>query len=97
MGKTVSVAGDHLTGDELASVFSKVLRTEVVYEAADLQAYRASGEPAAADMANMFQYDVDNEAAFVASRDLGVARKLNPELQSFETWLAAHAEAFKNL
>ena len=94
--KTLSIAGDHLTGDELASIFSKVLRKEVVYEAADLQAYRASG-PGAADMANMFQFYVDFESQFVAARDLSVARKLNPELQSFEAWLMAHADAFKDL
>ena len=93
----VGIAGDHLTGDELASVFTKVLRKEVVYEATDLQAYRASGGPVAADMANMFQFYVDFESQFVAARDLSTARKLNPELQSFEEWLTAHADAFKEL
>ena len=95
--KTVGIAGDHLTGDELASAFSKVLRKEVVYEAADLEAYRASGGPGAADMANMFQFYVDFESQFVAARDLSSARKLNPELQSFEQWLTAHAGDFKDL
>jgi uncharacterized protein YbjT (DUF2867 family) len=95
--KTVGIAGDHLTGAELASVFSKVLRKEVLYEAADLQAYRASGGPGAEDMANMFQIYIDFEGQFTAARDLSVARKLDPELQSFEAWLTAHADAFKDL
>jgi hypothetical protein len=60
-------------------------------------AYRASGAPGADDMGNMFQFYVDNEEAFVAARDIEYARKLNPDLQSFEQWLTAHKDAFKDL
>ncbi len=34
---------------------------------------------------------------FVASRNVDYSRKLNPHLQSFQQWLAAHADAFKDL
>ena len=97
VNKTVGIAGDHLTGDECASVFSKVLRKEVVYEAVDVQAYRASGGAGGQDMAAMFLFYSTFEGPFVAARDVGVARKLNPELQSFEAWLTEHADAFKDL
>jgi hypothetical protein len=35
------------------------------------------------------------QTPFVAQRDLEVARRLHPGLQSFESWLRAHADAFK--
>ena len=97
VNKTIGIAGDHLTGDEFASVFSKVLRKEVVYEAVDVEKYRASGEPGAQEMAVMFAYYIRFAGPFVAARDLSVARKLNPELQSFEAWLTEHADALKDL
>ena len=37
------------------------------------------------------------QSLFVASRNVDYARKLNPNLQSFQQWLAAHADAFKDL
>jgi hypothetical protein len=36
-----------------------------------------------------------HQTPFVAQRDLEVARRLHPGLQSFESWLRAHADAFK--
>ena len=59
---TIGIAGDHLTGDEYASVFTKVLGKEVKYEAVDFEAFRARGGDAMRDMANMFQFYVDFEA-----------------------------------
>jgi hypothetical protein len=41
---------------------------------------------------NMFQFKRDFEAEYVGPRDLDYARTLNPELQDFDTWLAANAE-----
>jgi hypothetical protein len=36
------------------------------------------------------------EDRFTAARDLEAARELNPELQDFATWLAAHREALRS-
>jgi hypothetical protein len=39
----------------------------------------------------MFQFKRDFEGAFCGARDLAFSRSLNPELQTFERWLAANA------
>jgi hypothetical protein len=39
----------------------------------------------------MFQFKRDFEADFRGARDLAFSRRLNPGLQSFESWLAANA------
>lgn len=97
IGKTIGIAGDHLSGEEYADAFSKVLRVDVSYEAVDVQTYRASGAPGAEDMANMFQYYADFEAPFLAARDLAATRRLNPQLRSFEAWLREHEADFAQL
>lgn len=38
----------------------------------------------------MFQFKADLEDMFRAARDPSVARRLNPELQTFSNWLAAN-------
>ncbi len=39
----------------------------------------------------MFQYKRDFNREFREIRDVEAARRLNPELQSFRTWLSRHA------
>ena len=46
-------------------------------------------------MANTFQYYVEAADYFTGARDLKVVRELNPQLQSFETWLAVHKDAIR--
>jgi hypothetical protein len=38
----------------------------------------------------MFQFNRDFSDYFCGARDPDFARSLNPELQTFERWLAAH-------
>ena len=38
----------------------------------------------------MFQFKRDFEHVFCGARDVGVARTLNPSLQTFEDWLAVN-------
>jgi uncharacterized protein YbjT (DUF2867 family) len=86
-GKTVSIAGEHLTGAQMASALSKALGIEVNYNDVPADVYRTFGFPGADEMGNMFQFKRDFEADYVGARNLDVARSLNPALQSFETWL----------
>ncbi|MGH8254961.1 MAG: NmrA/HSCARG family protein, partial [Steroidobacteraceae bacterium] len=88
IGKRVSVAGEHITGKQMAASLSKALGKEVRYNDVSPDAYRKFGFPGAEDLGNMFQYYRDFEAQFVGARDLNVARSLNPALQSFDQWLA---------
>jgi uncharacterized protein YbjT (DUF2867 family) len=88
IGKTVSIAGEHLSGAELAAAFSKALGEEVVYNDVDPDTYRSFGFPGADEMGNMFQFKRDFESAYVGARDIDRTRALNPDLKSFEEWLA---------
>ncbi|TAK09526.1 MAG: NmrA/HSCARG family protein, partial [Candidatus Manganitrophaceae bacterium] len=88
IGKTVGIAGDHLTGAQMAAGFTKALGQEVRYNAVTPEVYRSFGFPGADDLGNMFQYKRDFEKEFTGARSLSVSRSLNPELQTFDQWLA---------
>ncbi|OBJ63133.1 NmrA/HSCARG family protein [Mycobacterium asiaticum] len=90
LGQTLSIAGDHLTGQEYASALSEVLGETVSYEPPSWDEFRTQGFPGAVEMGNMFQYYAENSARFVGDRDLAQVREINPELQSFRDWLALH-------
>jgi uncharacterized protein YbjT (DUF2867 family) len=90
IGKTVGIAGEHLTGAQMAAEFSKALGQEVHYNAVPPEVYRSFGFPGADDLGNMFQFKHDFEDYFCGARNLAVSRSLNPTLQTFETWLAAN-------
>jgi uncharacterized protein YbjT (DUF2867 family) len=88
VGKHVGVAGEHLTGAQMAEELSRALEEPVAYTYVPPEVYRTFGFPGADDLGNMFQYKRDFEDAFCAARDLAVSRSLNPELQTFAQWLA---------
>jgi len=92
IGKTVGIAGDHVSGADMAAAFSKALGKKVVYHAMEPAAYRALGFPGADDLGNMFQFYRDFNDDFVAARSVEKSRKLNPRLQSFQQWLDANAK-----
>ena len=92
IGKTVGIAGEHLTGVEMAAALGTALGTPVRYQAIEPTVYRGLGFPGAEDLGNMFQFKRDFEADFRGARDVGFARSLNPGLQSFSGWLAANAD-----
>jgi uncharacterized protein YbjT (DUF2867 family) len=87
VGKTVGVAGDHLTGAQMAAAFSKALGREVRYNDVPPEVYRSFGFPGAEDMGNMFQFKRDFEQIYTGARSVEFSRSLNPALQSFEQWL----------
>jgi len=87
IGKTVGIAGEHLTGSQMAAAFSAALGKEVVYNAVPPEVYRSFGFPGAEDLGNMFQFKRDFEEYYCGARNLAFARSLNPSLQTFEQWL----------
>lgn len=93
VGQTVGVAGEHLTGAEMAAAFTTAIGKEVAYFAMEPDAYRGLGFPGAEDLGNMFQFKRDFNADFCGARDVSVARRLNPQLQTFADWLAANKDA----
>jgi uncharacterized protein YbjT (DUF2867 family) len=87
VGKTVGIAGEHLSGGEMASAFGRVLGQKVVYNDVPPEVYRGFGFPGADDLGNMFQFKRDFNDDFRRARSVDGTRALNPKLQSFEKWL----------
>ncbi len=88
IGQTVGIAGEHLTGVQMATALAKALGQEVRYNAVTPEAYRGFGFPGAEDLGNMFQFKRDFEQYFCGARDPAFARSLTPSLQTFAQWLA---------
>jgi uncharacterized protein YbjT (DUF2867 family) len=89
IGKTVGIAGEFLTIDEMGAKLSKGLGIgPVKYNAVDANVYRGFGFPGADEMGNMFQADRDFEKEMMANRSLDVTRSLNPALQTFDQFVA---------
>ncbi len=88
IGKTVGIAGEHLTGAQMAAAFTKALGQKVRYNDVPPEVYRSFGFPGADDLGNMFQFKRDFEQYFCGARNPDVARALNPSLQTFDRWLA---------
>jgi uncharacterized protein YbjT (DUF2867 family) len=87
IGKTVGIAGEHLTGNQMAAALSRALGREIRYNDVPPEAYRALGFPGAEDLGNMFQFKRDFEQDFCGARDVEFSRSLNPALQTFDDWL----------
>lgn len=92
IGKTVGVAGEHLTGQEMAQKLSKVMGQEVVFNNVSPETFRGFGFPGADDLGNMFQFYRDFEEDCNRVRDVGFSKELNPELKSFDEWLAENGK-----
>jgi uncharacterized protein YbjT (DUF2867 family) len=87
IGKTVGIAGGHLTGDQMAKSLSKALGQQVTYNAVSPATYRAFGFPGADDLGNMFQFNSEFEQDCCDARNISETKSLNPELQTFDRWL----------
>jgi uncharacterized protein YbjT (DUF2867 family) len=90
IGKRVGVAGEHLTGAQMAAALGKSIGQPVRYNDVPPDVYRSFGFPGAEDLGNMFQFKRDFEEVFCGARDLELARAINPALLTFEAWLAAN-------
>lgn len=91
VGKTVGIAGDHLTGAQMAAALTKAIGRPVAYRDVPPDVYRGFGFPGAEDIGNMFQSKRDFNALFTGNRNLDESRRLNPGLTSFATWLEKNA------
>jgi uncharacterized protein YbjT (DUF2867 family) len=88
IGRTIGVAGEHLTATQMAAALTKALGQTVRYNAVTPEMYRGFGFAGAEDLGNMFQFNRDFEAVFCGARNLDVSRSLNPALQTFDEWLS---------
>ena len=92
IGKTVGVAGEHLTGEQMAAALSQALGRDIAYNEVSPQVFRAFPFPHADDFGNMFQYFRDFSDEFCGARSIEESRALNPKLQTLEQWLAANKQ-----
>jgi uncharacterized protein YbjT (DUF2867 family) len=92
IGKRIGIAGEHLTGSEMAAGLTKALGRKVQYNAVTPEVYRSFGFPGAEDLGNMFQYKRDFQEEYCGPRDLELARSLNPSLQNFDVWLGRNKD-----
>jgi uncharacterized protein YbjT (DUF2867 family) len=87
----VGIAGEILSGPEMAATFSRVLGKKVGFSDVPFDVYRGLGFPGADDLGNMFQFQALFNDEFCKSRNVALSRSLAPEIQSFETWLKRNA------
>jgi len=92
IGRTVGIAGEHLTGGEMAEALSRTLGETVNYFPVPFDTFRSLGFPGAEDLGNMFQFYHDFNDDFAAARSIEFSRSLNPELQGFSDWLAGNGD-----
>jgi len=88
IGKTVGIAGGHLTGAQMAKSLTKALGQEVKYNAVTPEAFRAFGFPGADDLGNMFQFNSEFEQDCCDARSISETKSLNPDLLTFDRWLS---------
>ena len=91
VGKTIGVAGEHLTGEQMAKKLAAARGETVRYQDVPLDVARSSGAPGADDVTNMFQFYQDFEKEGLETRSIERSRKLNPELKTFDAWLEQNA------
>lgn len=92
IGQTVGIAGEHLTGAQMAAALTRALGEEVRHNAVTPVEYRGYDFAGAKDIANMFQYKRDFEKEYCGARSIDVSRSLNPDLQNFNGWLAKNKD-----
>jgi uncharacterized protein YbjT (DUF2867 family) len=94
-GETIGVAGEHLTGAQMADGLSRALGRPVRYVDVDPAVYRTWDFPAAPELSNMLQFKRDFQHVFCGSRSVERSRQLNPDLQTFDDWLSRHRAALR--
>lgn len=90
IGKHIGIAGEHLSGAQMAAALSQALEREVTHKDVPPAVYRTFGFPGADDLGNMFQYNAEFATEYCGARSLTESRALNPELLTFAAWLAKY-------
>lgn len=92
IGKTVGIAGEHLSGAEMAAVLSEAFGEPIQYNAVPFDLYRSFDFDGADDLGNMFQFKHDFEEYFCGARPVEATKALNPGIQSFRDWVSANKD-----
>ncbi len=92
IGATLGIAGEHVTGADMASILSDTLKEEISFYPVEPEVYRGFGFPGADDLGNMFQFKRDFNEDFCNARSIEESKSLNPELLSFKDWADKYKE-----
>jgi uncharacterized protein YbjT (DUF2867 family) len=88
IGRKIGIAGEHLSGFEMADKCSAALGITCTFSAPSPDTYRNLGFPGADDLGNMFQIFDEFEHQYRGSRSVEASRALAPSLMNFDQWLA---------
>jgi len=91
VGRTIGVAGEHLTGYQMAQALASSFGEPVRHITMQHSQYAQLGFAGSNDLANMFHYQHDFNLEFCSVRSVERTRALHPELMSFQQWLATNA------
>jgi uncharacterized protein YbjT (DUF2867 family) len=87
-GQRFGIAGEILSGAEMADKMGRAMGQKINFYDVPFDAFRAMGFPGAEDLGNMFAFHKILGDEFLRNRDPKLSRTLNPELLSFDAWLA---------
>lgn len=90
IGKSIGIAGEHLTGRQMADQLALAAGEPVDHLSLTPEQYAQLGFAGAQELANMFQFMRDFERRYCAARDVVCTRELHPGTMTFAAWLAAH-------
>ncbi|MCW3091721.1 MAG: NmrA-like family domain containing 1 [Ferruginibacter sp.] len=95
IGRIVGLVGEDKTCHEYAAEMSEVLGKNIHYNYIPRDEYAAYGFPGAEELANMFEV----QRLYIPNRQLQLIETygLNPETQTFKTWLKKNKAKFANL
>jgi uncharacterized protein YbjT (DUF2867 family) len=91
VGQRIGIAGDALSGEEMAAKMGKALGRTVKFVDVPFDTFRGLGFPGAEDIGNMFQYQAILNDEFLRNRDPVKTRALNPGTMNFDAWLNVNA------
>lgn len=60
MGQMIGIAGEHLTGDQMAAAFANALNRPVHYADVPPDVYRSLGFPGAVELGDVFQIEAEH-------------------------------------
>ncbi len=93
IGERIGIAGEVLSGDQMAEKLAKALGRSVLFNDVPFDTYRGFGFPGADDLGNMFQFQQIGGDEFIKSRDVSRSRALHPGLLDFDAWLTKYGHA----
>jgi hypothetical protein len=91
IGKSIGIAGEHLTAAQIAEQLALAIGERVTHSAISPDDYRALDFPAADELGNMFRFMRDFEGPHCDTHSVSCSRELNADLQTFAGWLARNA------